>query len=162
MTVISPGRAGSVSMAIATFCDVGPEHRIDAKSQVRGSGVQQCRSGVLSRLRQCRCPICIFPNRVALTQVLRVFHESGGEQRMPGDDWRSPAAYDYLSDLSNGGAAFEFLRRNADYQADYAKADSEVALGAASGGTGLARRWGLGFSRRPGDPRRSSARLLAA
>ncbi|MGF1627266.1 MAG: transcriptional regulator domain-containing protein, partial [Alphaproteobacteria bacterium] len=76
-------------------------------------------------------------------------------------DWRSPAAYDYLSDLSNGGVAFEFLRRNADYQADYAKADGEVALGDASGGTGLTRRWGLGFSRRPGGPRRSSARLLA-
>jgi hypothetical protein len=38
---------------------------------------------------------------------------------MPDEDWRSPTAYDYVSGMSSAGFAFEFLRRNVDYQNDF-------------------------------------------
>jgi hypothetical protein len=79
---------------------------------------------------------------------------------MSDQDWRSPKAYDYLQDLSAPGLAWEFLRRNVDYRADYANPDIRAALDA--GAAGSTRRWGLRF--RGGSPtaRRRSKCLLAA
>jgi hypothetical protein len=58
--------------------------------------------------------------------------------------WRDESAYDYLDTIPASGLAWECLRRNRDYQNDYA-----LTLG----GTGdlkraeerLMRRWGLRF-----------------
>jgi hypothetical protein len=36
----------------------------------------------------------------------------------PVPDWRSAAAYAYLNDLNPAELAWEFLRRNPDYQRD--------------------------------------------
>ncbi|WP_234897163.1 transcriptional regulator domain-containing protein [Sinorhizobium medicae] len=62
--------------------------------------------------------------------------------------WRSPSTYDYLDDLVAADLAWEWLRRNADYQRDYAEvkhpdADRERL-------TNMVRmRWGLRFPCRP-------------
>lgn len=58
-------------------------------------------------------------------------------------DWRSPSAYDYLQDLNRPGVAWEFLRRNQEYRADYSDPNFRAALGAATDGPEL--RWGLRF-----------------
>lgn len=79
---------------------------------------------------------------------------------MPDEDWRSPRAYDYLQDLSSSGLAWEFLRRNADYRADYANSDIRAALDA--GAAGSTRRWGLRFRSGSQATRRRSRDLLAA
>ena len=70
---------------------------------------------------------------------------------MPNENWRTAAAYDYLADLDMAGVAFEFLRRNPDYQADCKRIVSQDALSAddEAKSVGLARRWGLAF---PADP----------
>lgn len=64
-------------------------------------------------------------------------------------DWRSPQTYTYLSALNAGSLAFEFLRRNDEYRADFTRTHDEEALSDAStaGRAGLARRWGLAFPR---------------
>jgi Family of unknown function (DUF6499) len=69
---------------------------------------------------------------------------------MPGDsDWRSAAAYAYLNDLSPTELAWEFLRRNPDYQRDYrtivreAPRDGEFP-------EPLIQQWGLAFRPRSG------------
>jgi hypothetical protein len=65
---------------------------------------------------------------------------------MANGDWRSAAAYEYLSDLSAPNLAFEFLRRNPDYRADFQMANEQDALGEETGAHArLARRWGLRF-----------------
>lgn len=79
---------------------------------------------------------------------------------MSDQDWRSPKAYDYLQDLSAPGLAWEFLRRNADYRADYANPDIRAALDA--GAAGSTRRWGLRFRGGSRATRRRSGDLLAA
>ncbi len=58
-------------------------------------------------------------------------------------DWRSPSAYDYTRDLNSVGVAWEFLRRNPDYRADYANARIRAAL--ETGAADPERRWGLRF-----------------
>jgi hypothetical protein len=58
------------------------------------------------------------------------------------EDWRSRAAYDYATTMEAPGLAWEFLRRNPDYRADYEIARAEADDGAA----GPARCWGLRFS----------------
>jgi hypothetical protein len=70
---------------------------------------------------------------------------------MPNENWRTAAAYDYLADLDMAGVAFEFLRRNPDYQAGCKRIVSQDALSAdgEAKSAGLARRWGLAF---PADP----------
>ena len=45
----------------------------------------------------------------------------------PVPDWRSAAAYAYLDDLNPSELAWEFLRRNLDYQRDYRAAAGETA-----------------------------------
>ena len=53
--------------------------------------------------------------------------------------WRSPQAYAYLDDLIASDLAWECLRRNPDYQADFQAAGQAVADAAP------AARWGLRF-----------------
>jgi len=64
-------------------------------------------------------------------------------------DWRSAADYADTSSLSVSGWAWEFLRRNPDYQAEVQNAGSSPLRRAAVG-----RRWGLVCRRgaRPGGP----------
>ena len=62
------------------------------------------------------------------------------------DDWRNDAGYDYCDDLTPEQVAFEFLRRNPDYEADYRKGSEEAAT-ASTGDPAPAARWGLRFRR---------------
>ena len=42
-------------------------------------------------------------------------------------DWRSSPSYDYVDDLRAPDLAWEWLRRNADYQKDFDRIDLHVA-----------------------------------
>lgn len=53
--------------------------------------------------------------------------------------WRSADAYDYLDDLPAADLAWEYLRRNPDYQNDFETASRGGAAAA------LSVRWGLRF-----------------
>jgi len=68
----------------------------------------------------------------------------------PVPDWRSAAAYAYLNDLNPAELAWEFLRRNPDYQRDYRAASGETA-GQAEFSEALIVRWGLQFPDRSGS-----------
>lgn len=66
--------------------------------------------------------------------------------------WRSSETYDYLDHLIAPDLAWEWLRRNAKYQTDFA--ESERSTVAAERLAALVRqRWGLRFRRRPGPQR---------
>ena len=85
-------------------------------------------------------------------------------------DWRTQGASDALKDLDRSDLAWEFLRRNPDYQEDYRKALQRIASGSVTEESAMAdisRRWGLSF--RPGSrssseppPCHLAARALAA
>lgn len=63
-------------------------------------------------------------------------------------DWRSPKRDSYLQRLDRAGFAWEFLRRNPDYQGDYETIIQGGASDADAGGVtneALVRRWGLSF-----------------
>jgi hypothetical protein len=68
----------------------------------------------------------------------------------PALDWRSATAYAYVDDLNPSELAWEFVRRNPDYQHDY-----EVATGDAAGQAEFPERvilrWGLPFPDRSGS-----------
>jgi hypothetical protein len=68
----------------------------------------------------------------------------------PVSDWRSAAAYAYLTDLNPAELAWEFLRRNPDYQRDY-RAAARDAAGQAEFPEPLVLRWGLPFPDRSGS-----------
>jgi hypothetical protein len=81
-------------------------------------------------------------------------HDSafGEDQAMePLQDWRSPRFEEELNRLDRGDVAFEFLRRNKSYRADYRacmQAREEIASGKARKAeamVALLRRWGLTF-----------------
>ncbi|WP_234889834.1 DUF6499 domain-containing protein (plasmid) [Agrobacterium vitis] len=55
--------------------------------------------------------------------------------------WRSSETYDYLDALDSPDLAWEWLRRNTDYQNDYARADSPSLK------QELRLKWGLQFFR---------------
>jgi hypothetical protein len=57
--------------------------------------------------------------------------------------WRSAEAYDYLDALSPADLAWEYLRRNPDYQTDFQTARQ------GGDGEGVSARWGLRFPCRP-------------
>lgn len=82
---------------------------------------------------------------------------------MATDDWRHTTAYAYLSDLTPPSFAWEFLRRSADYRAEYERMQGQDALGIVSEAAtaDLARRWGLRFHGRSAASGRRSAGLLA-
>src|SRR5579871_1560977 len=76
-----------------------------------------------------------------------------------GGDWRSSAAYDFMDAVGDEKIAFEFLRRNDAYAADYAQLKSQSfdeheapALP----------RWGLRFRDRPQHPRRPDRHRMAS
>lgn len=60
-------------------------------------------------------------------------------------DWRSPSDYDYLKELDRAELAWEFLRRNPEYQKDFARIVDVTKRKA----TVVAERWGLCFRLRP-------------
>jgi Family of unknown function (DUF6499) len=66
-----------------------------------------------------------------------------GDAAMPYAGWRSPAAYDRTKGLETGGWAWEWLRRNPNYQRDhrgltYARPDPRLI-------TMFRTTWGLSF-----------------
>ena len=61
----------------------------------------------------------------------------------PAPDWRSPSAYAYLDQLDPSGLAWEFLRRNPDYQREYRTVTRNPARTELS--ETIQRRWGLRF-----------------
>ena len=85
-------------------------------------------------------------------------------------DWRTQGAGDALKDLDRSDLAWEFLRRNPDYQEDYRRALRRIASGAITeeaAMTEISRRWGLSFrprSRSASEPPpcHLAARALAA
>lgn len=85
------------------------------------------------------------------------------ESALSDEDWRSEERYAGLRELSAPALAWEFLRRNDDYQADFKRIKAEVA----SGGTGRAGDarlafWGLSFRRGSGACGAGAAGVLAA
>ena len=72
-------------------------------------------------------------------------------------DWRSAAAYADTVSLSVSGWAWEFLRRNPDYQAETRAAAPRSTARAAAG-----RRWGLSCRRGSGPQRPRHGALLDA
>jgi len=71
-------------------------------------------------------------------------------------EWRSEAAYAYLNDLKPAELAWEFLRRNPEYQRDYrATADQPELL------ESLIAQWGLRFPDQSGASRGQRAGRLA-
>ena len=70
--------------------------------------------------------------------------------------WRSPAHYDHIDDLTASDLAWEWLRRNEDYQRDFEAAQLEPNADTAA--TEATRsRWGLRFPVVAG-PRRQRGR----
>ncbi len=69
------------------------------------------------------------------TPTLRISMTSG--------DWRSEGAYAHLRDTNWRDYAWEYLRRNDDYQAQYADPEFRARLDA--GVDGPERCWGLRF-----------------
>jgi Family of unknown function (DUF6499) len=61
----------------------------------------------------------------------------------PKRDWRLPVAYQYLNKLTPAQLAWEFLRRNREYQSDVQTAVKGTADEDES--EPVARRWGLRF-----------------
>ncbi|WP_247355725.1 DUF6499 domain-containing protein [Bradyrhizobium sp. 160] len=65
---------------------------------------------------------------------------------MPTQYWRSPETIERLSRLERPGFALEFLRRNADYRRDFARAQRQITREGADPKavhSELARRWRL-------------------
>jgi transcriptional regulator len=77
---------------------------------------------------------------------------------MPIREWRSEAAYAYLNDLKPAEFAWEFLRRNPEYQRDYRTAADATAADAES----VIAQWGLRFRDRPGSSGEQRTGHLAA
>ncbi|WP_292773844.1 transcriptional regulator domain-containing protein [Mesorhizobium amorphae] len=75
--------------------------------------------------------------------------------------WRSSSSYDYVDQLTPPDIGWEWLRRNEDYQRDYAEltsASSESPPLIERAG----RRWGLRFPRRPCSEVHRGASVLAS
>ena len=68
----------------------------------------------------------------------------------PVSDWRSAAAYTYLNDLNPAEFAWEFLRRNPEYQRDYRVAAAD-GVDEAEFLEALLLKWGLRFPDRSGS-----------
>ncbi|WP_226951218.1 transcriptional regulator domain-containing protein [Rhizobium terrae] len=65
--------------------------------------------------------------------------------------WRISTAYDYIDELDAPDLAWEFLRRNPEYQRDYALLRSE-GHDSASALKALSNKWGLSFRSQPRHP----------
>jgi hypothetical protein len=100
-----------------------------------------------------RLPAAVFGRNCALLRrELRCTSTYvSGSDMPPVLDWRSAAAYAYLDNLSPAELAWEFLRRNPDYQRDY-RAALRDAASQAEFPEPLILRWGLRFRGRSGSP----------
>ena len=76
-------------------------------------------------------------------------------------DWRNAAAYTYLQQLNRAELAWEFLRRNPNYNRDF-RAAARRTSGEADFPERLTRRWGLRFPCRSGVARGQGAAGLVA
>ncbi|MCC8234742.1 transcriptional regulator domain-containing protein [Pinisolibacter aquiterrae] len=63
-------------------------------------------------------------------------------------DWRSPEAYAHARDIPPAGFAWEYLRRDRDYQWDFVRINADVARPRDDVLDAFSRRWGLRFPRR--------------
>jgi hypothetical protein len=75
--------------------------------------------------------------------------------------WRSSPTYDYVGELVAPDLAWEWLRRNGEYQTDFAAIEQPVPDRQHLTARALLR-WGLRFPCSPKPNRRASARLLVA
>ncbi|MBX9934197.1 MAG: hypothetical protein K2Y56_22205 [Methylobacterium sp.] len=62
--------------------------------------------------------------------------------------WRISTAYDYVNELDAPDLAWEFLRRNPEYQQDYTRLKRR-GLGEDQAAAALSAKWGLSFRGRP-------------
>jgi hypothetical protein len=76
-------------------------------------------------------------------------------------NWRAADAYTYLNDLGSTAFAWEFLRRNAEYQRAYRSVIGEADANPVMSEP-LAQRWGLRFRGRSAPARRSRLHRVAA
>jgi hypothetical protein len=76
-------------------------------------------------------------------------------------DWRNAAAYSYLQELNRAELAWEFLRRNPNYNRDFRTAGRRTS-DQTDFPERLARHWGLRFPCRSGAARRQGAAGLVA
>jgi len=83
----------------------------------------------------------------------------GGWRVADDSDWRSEHAYDYVDQLTPTDLAWEFLRRNPEYQRAYRaiRTRARVTLEAE---TALAEQWGLRSPGRPPPLRQTSTDIL--
>ena len=65
-------------------------------------------------------------------------------------DWRTPSAYEELRSLDAPGFAWEYLRRNSDFQQDRRKLERAARRGVLNHAEAdaFARRWGVRFRKR--------------
>ena len=76
-------------------------------------------------------------------------------------DWRNAAAYTYLQQLNRAELAWEFLRRNPNYNRDF-RAAARRTSDQVDFPERLTRRWGLRFPCRSAAARRQSGAGLVA
>ncbi|WP_091918481.1 DUF6499 domain-containing protein [Mesorhizobium sp. YR577] len=67
--------------------------------------------------------------------------------------WRSSTAYEFIKDASADAVAWEFLRRNPQYQSDFACFRRKGSDMPAQSIETMRQRWGLRFRRKPGSTR---------
>jgi hypothetical protein len=72
------------------------------------------------------------------------------------DSWRDAETYRYLNDLNSAELAWEFLRRNSDYQREVAASDPSDDHAIAA----LSAHWGLRFPDTSDPARRKRRHLL--
>ena len=77
------------------------------------------------------------------------------------DDWRSEERYADLGECSAADLAWEFLRRNPQYQDDCALLRQDASSGQTDAERVRLDRWGLSFRRRSDAHRPPAAGLLA-
>ncbi|WP_291730482.1 DUF6499 domain-containing protein [Bradyrhizobium sp.] len=75
--------------------------------------------------------------------------------------WRSSSDYDYVDHLTAPDVGWEWLRRNEDYQRDYAQLTS-ASRDSPSMSEGAGRRWGLRFPCRTRSEVDRGRRVLAS
>src|SRR6266481_10105419 len=75
-------------------------------------------------------------------------------------EWRSETAYAYLNDLTPAELAWEFLRRNPEYQRDY-RAAADATADQAELSESLITQWGLRFRDQSGSSGGERSRRLA-
>ena len=87
----------------------------------------------------------------------------GGRTLAPaGNNWRNASEYDYFDDLTSEQVAFEFLRRNPEYDVAYNEHRNEPTGTSSSRSALFAAHWGLRFRGRSAAPQRPGADHLAA